>query len=38
MTRRTAVTYRPYEDRDAEGVMAIINDAFHIHRDRKSVV
>ena len=32
MTRREAITYRPYEDRDAEGVMAIINDAFHIHR------
>lgn len=32
MTRRDAVIYRPYEDRDAEGVMAIINDAFHIHR------
>ena len=32
MTRRETVTYRPYEDRDAEGVMAIINDAFHIHR------
>lgn len=39
MARREAVIYRtyrpyyrPYEDRDAEGVMAIINDAFHIHR------
>ena len=39
MARRDAVIYRtyrpyyrPYEDRDAEGVMAIINDAFHIHR------
>ena len=32
MTRRATVTYRPYEDRDAEGVMAIINDAFHVHR------
>ena len=32
MTGRETVIYRPYEDRDAEGVMAIINDAFHIHR------
>ena len=28
----STITYRPYEPRDAEGVLAIINDAFHIHR------
>lgn len=28
----STITYRPYEPRDAEGVLALINDAFHIHR------
>ncbi|MBE6482028.1 MAG: GNAT family N-acetyltransferase [Actinomyces ruminicola] len=26
----STITYRPYEPRDAEGVLALINDAFHV--------